>query len=245
MALSGTRAFTLDHLDIIEEACRIARVTDFDSTPDASMKAVATKFLNSMVASWANKGILLWNVRGVNITLVAGQRVYSSDVSRDYYCPAVYGHYWRNDDEEDVEVEFVSKSEWQKIPDKENATGQVEKLLFDRSTAPSTNHYIYVYPTPTASTVGTKLHVQMIIKNQDLVSEADDTEFETNWYLALVYGIAVHLARVSGAELDDIADLRADAARYFNEAMHGKVHREQGDVRFIPGFYKYGRNHYL
>ena len=245
MALSGTRTFRLDHLEIIEEACRIARVTDFDSTPDASMKAVATKFLNSLVASWANRGILLWTVKGVNITLVAGQRVYNADVSTDYYCPAVYGHFWRNDDGEDTEVEFISKSEWQKLPDKGTATGQVEKLLFDAIATPNSYHYIYVYPAPTASTVGTSLHVEMIKKTSDFVNEADDTEFETNWYLALVYGTAVHLARISGAELDDIADLKADAARYFNEAMHGKVHREQGDVRFIPGFYKYGRNHYL
>lgn len=244
MALSGTKTFSLDHLDIIEEACRIARITDFDSVPDANMKTVATKFLNAMASRWANKGVFLWRVTGVSITLVAGQQAYNTQIDRQYYGPATYGHYYRNSDSVDTELEFISKSEWQKLPDKATATGQVEKMLFDRVVTPSAYHYIYVYPIPTSSTLGT-LHVQLVSKVDDFTNESDDIAFETNWYMALVYGLAVHMARISGAELDDIADLKADAARYFDEALHGKVHREQGDVRFIPGFYQRGRDYYI
>lgn len=73
MATSGSRDFTLDVAEIVEEAyerCGMEVRTGYDSR-------TARRSLNLMFADWANRGVNLWTVKSGTINLVAGTTEYT------------------------------------------------------------------------------------------------------------------------------------------------------------------------
>ena len=73
MATSGTRAFNLDVATAIEEAYELAGLearTSYDAV-------TARRSLNIMFADWSNRGIQMWEVSKVELTLTEGDNDYS------------------------------------------------------------------------------------------------------------------------------------------------------------------------
>ena len=72
MATSGTRTFSLDAADAIEEAYELAGLeyrTGYDGV-------TARRSMNIMFADWSNRGIQLWEVEQVSLDLVEGTSSY-------------------------------------------------------------------------------------------------------------------------------------------------------------------------
>jgi len=80
MATSGSRDFTLDVADIIEEAyerCGLELRTGYEAD-------TARRSLNLMFADWANRGVNLWTVKLGTLSLVSGTATYAlSDTIAD------------------------------------------------------------------------------------------------------------------------------------------------------------------
>jgi len=73
MATSGSRDFTLDVGEIVEEAferCGMEVRTGYDAR-------TARRSLNLMFADWANRGVNLWTVKSGTINMVSGQSEYT------------------------------------------------------------------------------------------------------------------------------------------------------------------------
>ena len=73
MATSGTRTFTLNAADAIEEAYELAGLeyrTGYDGV-------TARRSMNIMFADWSNRGVQLWEVEQVSLDLVQGTTSYS------------------------------------------------------------------------------------------------------------------------------------------------------------------------
>ena len=203
MAQSGTRTFSLNHTQLLDEALRLARVISIDNSGNTDQRTVATRFLNSMVAEWANRGVFLWSVVDVDIELAVDQIEYT-DLDQTYWTIDVTNHYVKDiATDEDTVVEAISWHEYSEMPDKagesESAdpTGLTQKIAFKPAT--SGTHTLYIWPAPRNST--DVLHVSALRKLQDFDGETDDPDFGSNWYMALLYGLASHLARIDGAEL--------------------------------------------
>ena len=73
MATSGTRTFSLDVAVAIEEAYELAGLearTSYDAV-------TARRSLNIMLADWSNRGIQMWEVTKVSLTLTEGTSEYT------------------------------------------------------------------------------------------------------------------------------------------------------------------------
>ena len=84
MATSGTRAFSLDVATAIEEAYELAGLearTSYDAV-------TARRSMNIMFADWSNRGIQMWEVTKVELTLTEGTNEYTINS---------YDIDWRND----------------------------------------------------------------------------------------------------------------------------------------------------
>ena len=73
MATSGSKTFALNIADTIEEAYELAGLeqrTGYDAR-------TARRSLNIMFADWANRGVNLWTIEEVTLTLADGTASYN------------------------------------------------------------------------------------------------------------------------------------------------------------------------
>ena len=73
MTTSGTAAFNLDLVEIVEEAferCGLEVRSGYDLR-------TARRSMNLMFADWANRGLNMWTMEQGSIVLVPGTRTYS------------------------------------------------------------------------------------------------------------------------------------------------------------------------
>ena len=73
MATSGTKTFALNIADTIEEAYELAGLeqrTGYDAR-------TARRSLNIMFADWANRGVNLWTIEEVTLSLTQGTASYN------------------------------------------------------------------------------------------------------------------------------------------------------------------------
>ena len=73
MATSGTRTFGLDVATAIEEAYELAGLearTSYDSV-------TARRSMNVMFADWSNRGVQMWEIAKVELTLTKGTNEYT------------------------------------------------------------------------------------------------------------------------------------------------------------------------
>lgn len=82
MATSGTKTFSLDTAEVIEEAYELAGL-ELRTGYDASS---ARRSLNIMFSDWSNRGINLWTVEQVTLDLVSGTSSYTLDQEHVYMC---------------------------------------------------------------------------------------------------------------------------------------------------------------
>ena len=74
MATSGTTTWNPDIGELVEEAYERAGL-ELRSGYDLK---TARRSLNFLLAEWANKGLNLWTVQSGTLTLVAGQKTYTT-----------------------------------------------------------------------------------------------------------------------------------------------------------------------
>ncbi|MDP6585630.1 MAG: hypothetical protein QF535_13320, partial [Anaerolineales bacterium] len=73
MATSGTKTFSLDTGEVIEEAYELAGLearTGYDA-------ATARRSMNVMFADWSNRGINIWTIAEVSLTLTESTASYT------------------------------------------------------------------------------------------------------------------------------------------------------------------------
>ena len=186
MATSGTKTFSLDTGDVIEEAYELAGLelrTGYDA-------ATARRSLNIMFADWANRGINLWTVEQVILSLTSGTasytlnsydldvleaiiRVYDSTTSTTYT---------------DISITRINRLSYLNIPDK-TTTARPSQFFIDRQETP----VLYLYPTPDSVTTYKFVSYRMQ-RIDDVTASAQDQEVPSRFIPCMAAGLAYQIA---------------------------------------------------
>ena len=195
MATSGTRAFSLDVATAIEEAYELAGLearTSYDAV-------TARRSLNIMFADWSNRGIQMWQITKVELTLTEGTSEYTInsydiDILDAYIQKTVSGIVT------DYALDRVDRNEFISIPNKATKARSTEYWL-ERLKTP----VIHLYPTPENSI--DKLIYYVWLRIEDNTTQIDDVDIPSRFMPCLVSGLAYYLCLKKNAQkLPDIKE---------------------------------------
>ena len=178
MTTSGSRDFSLDVGEIIEEAyerCGLEVRTGYDAR-------TARRSLNLMFADWANRGLNLWTVNQGTITLTAGQaqQTLTSDVVD------VLEVVLRRDNT-DFTVQRISRGEYLTIPNK-TTQGRPSQFYFDRQIDPVIN----LWSVPENST--DQLIYYFVRRIEDADTLVNTTDMPFRFFPCMVAGLAYYIS---------------------------------------------------
>lgn len=223
MATSGTTAFTLDLLEIIEEAferCGSEARSGYDFR-------TARRSMNLLFADWANRGVNLWTLDAGTITLAAGVAAYTLPADTIDVLDCVL----RINDgvaetQNDRPLVRVSNSVYSGITNK-MTPGTPNQITVTRGIATPT---ITLYPVPNSNTQ--KLVCWRLRRIQDMTNAADGGDIPFRLLPAFASGLAYYLAfKIPGA----MALTDKLKAVYEEDWMRASDEdRDRASVRFVP-----------
>ena len=227
MATSGTTTWTPDIAELCEEAYERAGL-ELRSGYDLK---TARRSLNFLLTEWANKGINLWTVKSGTITLVPGQRTYTTSDGLPADAIDYIEHVCRTTSAGqavDISLNRISVSTYANIPTKDQS-GRPYQIYVDRATAAPK---ITLWPVPDSSTTYT-LAYWYLKREDDATNPVSQTiEIPFRFYNALVAGLSYHIALKKPEASDRISMLKD----LYDEAFQlaADEDRDRASVRFVP-----------
>jgi hypothetical protein len=223
MATSGTTAFDLDLLELIEESferCGAEARTGYDFR-------TARRSLNLMFVDWANRGVNLWTIDSGTIPFVPGTATYTlpADTIDVLDCMV------RSNDgvlttQNDRPLSRISNSAYTATPNK-LTRGTPNQMVVNRlGAAPS----ITLYPVPSDATQ--KLIYWRLRRIQDVTGGADTNDVPFRMLPALTSGLAYYLSMKIPGAMDRMPTLKAVYDEDWQRASDED--REKAPVRFVP-----------
>ena len=218
MATSGTRAFSLDVATAIEEAYELAGLearTSYDAV-------TARRSMNIMFADWSNRGIQMWEISKVELTLTEGTQEYtinSFDIDiLDAYVERTVGGVVT-----DYVLDRIDRNQYISIPNKDTKSRSTEYWV-ERLKTP----VIHLYPTPDNSTDKLVYYVWRTI--EDANAQVNDVDIPTRFMPCLVSGLAYYLCLKKNVQkLPIIKEL------YEQDIMNAlKYDEDRSPVRLVP-----------
>jgi hypothetical protein len=181
MATSGTRTFSLDVATAIEEAYELAGLevrTSYDAV-------TARRSLNIMFADWSNRGIQMWEINKVELTLTEGTSEYTIN---GFDIDILDAYIQRNvsDVVTDYTMDRIDRNEFVGIPNKATKSRPTEYWL-ERLRTP----VIHLYPTPENSTDKLIYYVWRRIEDAD--ESIQDIDIPSRFMPCLASGLAYYL----------------------------------------------------
>ena len=224
MATSGSTAFNLDLLDLVEEAferCGSELRSGYDLK-------TARRSMNLLFADWANRGINLWTVAQGSIPLVAGTATYSlPDDTVDLLEQVIRTGAGNGATQTDLAITRISVSTYATLPNKLTA-GRPIQVRVDRQTpTPS----VTLWPVPDGATTYTLVYWRLK-RIQDAVAGQGTMDIPFRFLPALVTGLAYYLSMKIPGAMDRMPALKAQ----YDEAFIGAAEedREKASIRFVP-----------
>ena len=181
MATSGTRTFSLNVATAIEEAYELAGLearTSYDAI-------TARRSLNIMFADWSNRGIQMWEINKVELTLTEGTSEYTINAF-DIDVLDAYIQKNVSDVVTDYTIDRIDRNEFIGIPNKATKARPTEYWL-ERLKTP----VIHLYPTPENSTDKLIYYVWRRIEDAD--ASIQDIDIPSRFMPCLASGLAYYL----------------------------------------------------
>ena len=218
MATSGTRAFSLDVATAVEEAYELAGLearTSYDAI-------TARRSMNIMFADWSNRGIQMWEVSKVELTLTEGTNEYainSYDIDVfDAYIERTVGGVVT-----DYTLDRIDRNEYVGIPNK-STKARASEYWVERLKSP----VIHLYPTPENSTDKLVYYVWRTI--EDSSAQINDVDIPTRFMPCLVSGLAYYLCLKK-----NVQKLPIMKEQYEQDLMNAlKYDEDRSPVRLVP-----------
>jgi hypothetical protein len=233
MATSGTYDFTTNRDSLIKGALRLVGGLGQGETPTAAQYTEAAEALNMYVKAMANKGVPLWAIKKVEVTLVEGQAEYEIGPGKATNTTKPLKLYTinRNDNANDTSINLleVSQREYFNLTNKE-VKGVPNQVYFE----PLLNYSkLYVYPTPDAYTAANNT-VEITYQShiQDFDVSTDEPDFPQEFFEALKYGLAVRLSGEYGMERFDRTHLKQEYKEILDDALG--FNAEEASMFFQP-----------
>jgi|TARA_R100001244_G_scaffold113959_1_gene84408 hypothetical protein len=182
MATSGTKTFSLDTAAVMEEAYELAGLelrTGYDAV-------TARRSLNIMFSDWANRGVNVWTIAQVSLTLTEGTANYTLN-SYDIDIVDAVLRRTIGSTVTDIQMTSVGREEYLNVPTKETKGRPVQYFL-DRQSTP----ILYLWPTPENST---DIFLSNRIQRMDDISASvNDPDLPSRFIAPMVSGLAFYLA---------------------------------------------------
>jgi hypothetical protein len=227
MATSGTTTWNPDIGELVEEAYERAGL-ELRSGYDLK---TARRSLNFLLAEWANKGLNLWTVNTGTLTLVAGQKTYTTADGLPADAVDYIEHVCRTASggvNTDISLNRISVSTYANIPTKDQ-TGRPYQIYVDRATAAPK---ITLWPVPDSSTTYT-LTYWYLKRMDDATNPVSQTiQVPFRFYNALVAGLAYQIALKKPEAAERISMLKD----LYDEAFQlaADEDRDRASNRFVP-----------
>lgn len=227
MATSGTTTWTPDIAELCEEAYERAGL-ELRSGYDLK---TARRSLNFLLTEWANKGLNLWTVRSGTITLVPGQKTYTTADGLPADAIDYIEHVCRTNNagqNTDISLNRITVSTYANIPTKDQP-GRPYQVYVDRATAAPK---LTLWPVPDSSTTYT-LAYWYLKREDDATNPISQTiEIPFRFYNALVAGLSYHIALKKPEAQDRISMLKD----LYDEAFQlaADEDRDRSSFRFTP-----------
>jgi hypothetical protein len=227
MTTSGTTTWNPDILECVEEAYERAGL-ELRSGYDLK---TARRSLNFILTEWSNKGLNLWSVASGTITLVPGQKTYTSADGLPANAVDYIEHVCRTTNAgipTDISLNRISVSTYANIPTKDQ-TGRPYQIYVNRSTV---SPQITLWPVPDSSTTYT-LAYWYLKRLDDATNPGSQTlEIPFRFYNALTAALAYHIALKKPEAQERISMLKDLADEAFQLAADED--RDRASVRFTP-----------
>lgn len=232
MTTSGTTTWNPDIGELMEEAYERAGL---ELRSGYEMKT-GRRSLNFLLAEWANKGLNLWTVNSGTITLVPGQKTYTSADGLPANAVDYIEHVCRTSSagqNTDISLNRISVSTYANIPTKDQQ-GRPYQVYVNRATTSPT---LTLWPVPDSSQTYTLAYwyLKRIDDATNPVSQTIEVPFR--FYNALVAGLAYNIALKNPEAADRITMLKDLYEEAFQLAADED--RDRASDRFIP-FTDYG-----
>ena len=224
MATSGTAAFNLDLLELIEEAFERAGGelrTGYDIK-------TARRSLNLLFADWANRGINLWTIEQGSIPLVQGQITYDlpSDTV-DLLEHVIRTGAGNNATQADLSITRISVSTYATIPSKTEQGRPIQVWINRQAQTPQIN----VWPAPDNSQP--YLFVYWRLRRiQDAGDGVNTMDVPFRFLPCMTAGLAYYLALKVQGGMDRLGILK----QQYDEAwdLAAGEDREKAAERLVP-----------
>jgi hypothetical protein len=225
MATSGTTSFTLDVGEIIAEAYERIGTLSLSGRDYRS----ARRSLDLMMVDWGNRGMNLWKVNAVTVSLVAGTQSYTlgADVVDVIEGELRTG---TGQNQQDYSLNRVSVSTWAQIPNKLIQSRPVEFYVDRQANAP----ILYLWPMPDAAQTYT-LALWTLNRIQDAGTVASNNmDIPWRFLNVMCAGLAFYIGQKRPDAVDPtrLGELKG----IYDETweMASSEDRTRASVRFVP-----------
>jgi hypothetical protein len=227
MTTSGTTTWNPDIGEIVEEAYERAGL-ELRSGYDLK---TARRSLNFLLTEFANKGLNLWTVASGTLTLVPGQKTYTTSDGLPADAVDYIEHVCRTTSggiPTDISLNRISVSTYANIPTKDQ-TGRPYQIYVNRATS---SPQITLWPVPDSGTTYTLVY-WYLRRLDDATNPISQTiQIPFRFYNALTAGLAYHIA-LKRPEVQDRISMLKDL---YDEAFQlaSDEDRDRASVRFTP-----------
>ena len=230
MTTTGTTAFNLSVLDLIEEAyerCGMEVRSGYDLR-------TARRSLNLLAIEWANRGINLWTVEQGSIPLTQGTISYTLPVDTidllDHVVRTGTGS-----NQTDINISRISVDTYSTIPNK-NAQGRPIQVWINRQSGATTptgvaNPTINVWPSPDQNNFYTFVYWRLR-RIQDAGNGDNTQDIPFRFLPCMVAGLAYHLSMKIPDALDRAQMLKGVYEELWQQAADED--REKAPLRLAP-----------
>ena len=227
MATSGTSTFTLDIVDICEEAFERAGV-EMRSGYDLK---TARRSLDLMSLEWVNRGLNLWTIEEGTQLLTADVATYSFPAGTiDFLEQMIRTNAGNVSTQADTSLTRISPPAYASIPNK-LSTAKPLQIYFQRTTSPQYT----LWPVPDNTETYTLVYWR--IKRIEDVGTAGTNTYDApnRWLPALTAGLAYYVAMKKPQAEGRVQGLKAVYEEQF--AFAAAEDRVKASFQVIPGGY--------
>lgn len=230
MTTTGTTAFNLSFLEMVEEAferCGVEVRSGYDLR-------TARRSLNLLAMEWASRGINLWTVEQGSIPLTQGTISYNLPVDTidllDHVVRTGTGS-----NQTDINISRISVDTYSTIPNK-NAQGRPIQVWINRQSGATTptgvaNPTINVWPSPEQSNLYTFIYWRLR-RIQDAGNGDNTQDIPFRFLPCMVAGLAYHLSMKIPEALPRAQMLKGVYEELWQQAADED--REKASLRIAP-----------
>lgn len=239
MSTSGTVVFATNRDAIIYEAYKkISMIGEYDTLTSQQIATGAFN-LNMLVKALQADGMPLWALKNATFPLVQGQVIYpigtglTINVPRPLRIINAFGH--DSNTAGDLPMTIVTREEYDRLGNK-TSQGTPVQIYYDPQLLQNTPA-ILVYPCPDLySQTYRTIQIRYQRPFEDFNASTDEPDFPQEWYLAVVYLLALILAPNSGLSLPERGQLANEADKWHQMALSQGI--EEGSIYFEPDLHR-------